>query len=202
MEHDDRHVTVLKRALLVGHEGKKRRDDNRGMSQPFNAKGPARHLPAGADQVHATAVRSQYRLGSSEGPRPGTPHRTIDNVNVILRNARCIVAGHRPTASAYVSKTMVLEGAAPFITDVMSAKLRGKSFRTYHLFTPIAVLPAVRKRTVERAASVLTEPALNPFRSAPRPDRFALGRYCAADADRTDFAVGSRIRAGSRVAHS
>ena len=147
----------------------------------------------------------RHRLGSSEGPRPGTPRRTIDNVNVILRNARCIVAGHRPTASAYVSETMVLGGAAPFITDVMSAKLRGKSFQTCHLFTPIAVLPAVRKRTVERAASVLTEPALNPisaFRSAPRPDRFALGRYCAADADRTDFAVGSRIRAGSRVAHS
>jgi hypothetical protein len=162
-------------------------------SQPFNAKVPARHPPAGADQDHAAAVRSQYRLVSSEGPRPGIPRRTIDNVNVILRNARCIVTGHRPTASAYVSKTMVLEGAAPFITDVMSATLRGKSFRTCHLFTPIAVLAVVRKRTV--VGSVRTD------RAGAQSD-LGMGRYCAAAADRTDFVVDSRMRPGSRVTHS
>jgi len=84
---------------------------------------------------------------------------------------------------------MVLEGWAPFITDVMSAKLRCKSFWTCHLFTPIAVLPVLR-RVVGRssgdrqdrapqargetngrtASSLLTEPVPCPvsaFGSAP-----------------------------------
>jgi hypothetical protein len=53
-------------------------------SQPFNAEGPARHPPAGADQVHATTFRSQCALDPRQGSSRGTLRRTIDSVNVIL----------------------------------------------------------------------------------------------------------------------
>ena len=201
MEQDDRNVTVLKRALLVGHEGKKRRDDNRGTfaqhcrnlvnqrlpetgrqrhehvesleegdhcrlllgSQPFNAKGPARHPPAGADQVHATAVRSQYRLGSSEGPRPATPRRTIDNVNVILRPR----ALHCCRSPAHGICLRFQDHGSGRCSPVHHRRDECKAARhvlsdlpPFHAYRRIASGEETSGRT---AASVLTEPALNPI---------------------------------------